>query len=187
MSCLDLPLSRSALGAGGAWAGDEDEDEDEDEDFYPTPRMVCLYHAFSDLGRISARFAARLRSAGVLTALMRLHPHTREQCWESAGLGAGSGAGDATAQVHQVGTDCPAIFGRSVPRVRRRAGPDAAGRVCRGCMLAPVAHPHPRHAHEPGTNSSKCSRAMVARKLTLINERNMWSHLLTPRDTKANL
>ena len=80
-----------------------------------TPQSVVdFYVNFTDLGRISARFAAQLVHAGALTALEALAAKALLQSGEAHDLGLNASA------VRDAGQACLAVFAQSVPQVRRR-------------------------------------------------------------------
>ena len=105
--------------------------------------IVNTYKAFTDLGGISARFAARLVKAGALHALEDLVATTlmREALRYKAG---------AIALVDEASADCLATLGRSIPQVRRQVA--AAGSACCSCMFKLDAHPSCNYA--PGISSA---------------------------------
>lgn len=75
--------------------------------------MASLYGLIANLGRISARFLARLVYAGALSALERLGSKAAEH-------GARTGAGEK--EMEEARMKCFTTFARSVPQVS-----------CRGC------------------------------------------------------
>lgn len=81
--------------------------------------MILCYEAFTDLGSISAGFAARLVHAGALTLLMRLVDKAVD-AWQAARRGAAAGALDTPALTEIILEGCFTTFGRPVPRVSCR-------------------------------------------------------------------
>ena len=102
---------KSSFGADSAWAGVAD----------PAPHVKVVCTAFTSLGSISARFAARLVRAGALTALMRLGDKALAQRMEAAGQGVGAGAGIADVQTYDAVVDCIEAFAPFVPQVGPRS------------------------------------------------------------------
>ena len=88
------------------------------------PDAVMTMSFFFDnvigLSRASARFAAALVRAGILTALHCLASKQLEHSSEAAKHVAGADAGDPVAEIEDVVMSCCAAFGRAVPRVSRR-------------------------------------------------------------------
>lgn len=107
------------------------------------PDAVMTMSFFFDnvvgLSRASARFAAALVRAGILTALERLASKQLEHSSEAANHVAGADAGDSIAEIEEVVMNCCAAFGRAVPRVSRRNAP--AGHFRCGCLFAHVQRP----------------------------------------------
>ena len=105
--------------------------------------IVNTYKAFTDLGGISARFAAHLLKAGALNALEDLVAMTlmREALRYKAG---------AIALVDKASAEYLATFGRSVPQVSCQV--TAAARARCSCMFEPDAHPSCHCA--PGMSST---------------------------------
>ena len=92
--------------------------------------MVDTYTTFTDFGHISARFAARLVNAGVLTALESLAAEALRQ-------NGGPHVRETIATVLQSASHkCLTVFARSVPQVRHWG--QHIRRLCCGCMLAHV-------------------------------------------------
>ena len=80
--------------------------------------MAVFFGKFTDLSRISARFAARLVQAGALTALHCLAEQLRH-CREEAG----ADAANAIARTEKIVKKCFTAVAREGPRVSCRALP----------------------------------------------------------------
>ena len=93
--------------------------------------MVRVFGMFTDLSRISPRFAARLVNAGVLNTLedMATMALWREAVGQKAG---------AYALLEEASRECLATFGRSVPQVSRQG---YCRITCCSCLFAPNEHP----------------------------------------------
>lgn len=91
------------LGVGDPWAHPNGDPQS----------VVVMYDRFTDLGRISARFAAQLAHAGALAALRSLAAKTLVQSGEARIRGL-----SATA-VRKAGQACLTVFAQSIPQVRR--------------------------------------------------------------------
>ena len=100
----DPPVTRT-FGADDPWAGSGRE---------PRRAMRMCFEVFTDLGRISAGFAARLVQAGALGALMRLAGESTALRLEAAGRG------EPAILPVMIVMGCVAAFGRFVPRVSCR-------------------------------------------------------------------